>query len=960
MHSVRLKLTTPIIILCCAALTTISSAASADAVWLWSRNPTLTKQQDLTANTPIYTLGYDCEPVSFRIGNKPTNMLLKSCQYSLPFGTVSRSGALLSGSDGPYMYRINGVDVQAHPYVVGDALYVLRSTSNGLQVYTYDTSASPTIVKAAYFDGISTSYRYEITYPAAKAVKKSDGNAVYIGNLRLYFSANQKWVGYIGDTGALTIANTATWQTKTIYKPSGVSLYESDQDGGTMAVSGDGKYIATNPITKPSDRSYAVLWLFDTTTCHDQSTSISSKKPLNTCEYNDIWQGLFRGQAYGSGLKSLFSSGAFPRNMQLAADGSIWFDARVNVAGANFGVERYQAKSDISEARQYVSVLGMGDSYISGEGAHAYRFGTDTADNKCHTSVLSYPIVSSNKYLPGAQTVACSGARIFDIDAGLWGDASLRGSYLGQVQTKRPWDERREEQSQILNNFSPGYGNQILFAEKYQPRTILLSIGGNNIHFADIVSQCVSPTSIDTCYYYREDRIELMQTIIDHYGDLVRLYRDIVETSPGTTVYVTGYPQVAKPGGSCGANVLLNETEVLFSSRLITYLNVTIKRAASDTGVVYVDNESALSGYRLCEAPRRMAAVNGFTVGRDSGVGALRMIGQESYHPTAYGHSLLAKSIESRTNNLTLPMPTSRTNYGKPSLNLSDPLITGVVASGRQVNNLVWRNKPTMMYQTSKKYLFKHPTDIGANTTNRAYKLVLRSDPITLAEGRVVSDTVEVAIPADVPGGYHTLDYYTTDEMGKPVDVRQVIFVASAADLVSGACLGLPVSGQDSDGDTIDDACDGDIDTPNTDVVTQAASQSDEDLLTPMPPKEIVTTPISEPKPSQPVKGSPLAIDTSPIATTITPQNNVSARIPPVPPVATGVGTSWTDWLDDSPVTTPPVVLGSATPRPQTPHKQSITSEGKADRRYTVWLLGFALPTMLLGLTVVIKKVKRY
>ena len=957
-HSIRRFIYTLSIVFCLAALSGISEASFANQDWLWSRSPTIAKQQDLAASTPVYTPGYDCEPVSFRVANKSTNPLLKSCQYVMPFGTVSRSGVLLSGAEGPYMYRINGIDTQAHPYVVGDLLYVLRTDSNGTQVWAYDISSPPTIIKQVYSDGISTSYRYEITYPAAKPVKKTDGSIVSVGSLRLYFSANQKWVSYVDGSGALTIADTASWQTKTIYKPSGLSLYESDQDGGTLAVSDDGKFIAANPITKTNDRSYAVLWLFDTATCHNQAPNISGKKPLNTCEYNDLWQGVFRGQTYDGSLKSRFSSGAFPRNMRFAANGALVFDTKVNVAGANYSVERHQVSSGINEARQYVSVLGMGDSYISGEGAHAYRLGTDTADNKCHTSVLSYPVITTNKFLPGAQTVACSGAKIFDIDAGLWGDSKLKLSYGGQTKSKIDWDKRSDSlKTSIMNDFSPGYANQVLFIEKYQPRTILLSIGGNNIHFADIVAQCVSPINIDTCYYYQEDRIELMQTIIDHYDDLVRLYRDTAESSPGTTVYVVGYPQVAKAGGKCGANVLLNDTEIVFSNRLITYLNATIKRAASDAGVVYVDTERALDKYQLCEAPKGMAAVNGFTVGRDSGLSALRIIGQESYHPTAYGHALLAKSIELATNNLTLPMPTSRTNMGKPTIDPKDPLINGVVANGRRVNSLVWRSKPQMLYQVGKKYLFRHPTDIGTSVANRAYKLVLRSDPVVLSEGYATNDAIEVTIPAGLPSGYHTLDYYTIDTAGKPIDVRQVIYAATAADLETGQCLGLPTTGSDSDADGVDDACDGDSDTSNANVVTDLASQSDEDMLVSIPPLESAPILESVLAPQVPQTSPAAAVAPTKVGTTtISAASTMS--LSKILPAETTPNTSWTDWVDDSVVTTTPTVLGAVAPGAKpvvTYPKQSPTN--KEHRLIPTWVVVAAGLVMVFGLA---KKTKRH
>ncbi|QQS18942.1 hypothetical protein IPL68_02690 [Candidatus Saccharibacteria bacterium] len=116
---------------------------------------------------------------------------------------------------------------------------------------------------------------------------------------------------------------------------------------------------------------------------------------------------------------------------------------------------------------------------------------------------------------------------------------------------------------------------------------------------------------------------------------------------------MVGYPQIAKVDGDCGANVKLNSSEVKFRSQLISYLNSVIKRAAAEAGAYYVDAENALNGYRLCEAPKGKAGMNGVTKGNDSG--PFKLIGQESYHPTTFGHRLLSQNIVSKTTNLTTP-----------------------------------------------------------------------------------------------------------------------------------------------------------------------------------------------------------------------------------------------------------------------------------------------------------------
>jgi len=87
------------------------------------------------------------------------------------------------------------------------------------------------------------------------------------------------------------------------------------------------------------------------------------------------------------------------------------------------------------------------------------------------------------------------------------------------------------------------------------------------------------------------------------------------------------------------------------SADLIDYLNLVISQAAAKAGVRYVDVSHAFDGHRMCEAISSQVAVNGFTAGTDGGVGPIKFVGTESYHPNALGHQLLANTIRTQTNN---------------------------------------------------------------------------------------------------------------------------------------------------------------------------------------------------------------------------------------------------------------------------------------------------------------------
>ena len=59
--------------------------------------------------------------------------------------------------------------------------------------------------------------------------------------------------------------------------------------------------------------------------------------------------------------------------------------------------------------------------------------------------------------------------------------------YKGQAKDNTYWSDR--DQATILESYSPGYAGQIKYVSNTKPNAVLLSIGGNDIAFADIVKR---------------------------------------------------------------------------------------------------------------------------------------------------------------------------------------------------------------------------------------------------------------------------------------------------------------------------------------------------------------------------------------------------------------------------------------------------------------------------------------
>ncbi|MGH9819887.1 MAG: SGNH/GDSL hydrolase family protein, partial [Pyrinomonadaceae bacterium] len=279
--------------------------------------------------------------------------------------------------------------------------------------------------------------------------------------------------------------------------------------------------------------------------------------------------------------------------------------------------------------------LALGDSYISGEGAFRYLQGTDTGDNKCHVSLVSYPFLlgqelNYNSY----HSVACSGATTRDIT-----DTNIE--YSGQAKNKvsRQNLEKNGSLPSILSNFQPGYIDQLDFVEQYQPKVITVSVGGNDVGMIRDLKSCLGP---GTCFGTYEDRLEFVREVEAKFSTLVSAYTKLRNAGPpDLRIYVIGYPEIAKPDGNCGLNVHLNNDEIIFADQAIDYLDSVIQAAAAKAGVFYVDAKDSFDGHRLCEAKPGSIAMNGLTAGNDIPFNLFGPIGTESYHPNAFGYELL-------------------------------------------------------------------------------------------------------------------------------------------------------------------------------------------------------------------------------------------------------------------------------------------------------------------------------
>ncbi|RYZ26686.1 MAG: hypothetical protein EOP01_08690, partial [Propionibacteriaceae bacterium] len=118
------------------------------------------------------------------------------------------------------------------------------------------------------------------------------------------------------------------------------------------------------------------------------------------------------------------------------------------------------ASAEASRAR-VSPYVALGDSFSSGEGAGGYDPATDTANDRCHRSGSAYPelVAAAESSRRPLTFAACSGALTYDL------------SHPNHLYASEP------AQDEAL-----GKGN----------RKVSLTIGGNDLGFADVLGACLA------------------------------------------------------------------------------------------------------------------------------------------------------------------------------------------------------------------------------------------------------------------------------------------------------------------------------------------------------------------------------------------------------------------------------------------------------------------------------------
>jgi len=659
---------------------------------------------------------------------------------SMSFGSVRADGAVkLGGLQRPESLQLP----------TGYQLYPIEGTKGVLLVD--DGLPGNGVADAAYYPDILTKINWtDFSLPPPTTTEKFSDDQLY---LKMYpyglsVSNNRQWlVGYSTAYGYIRM-NLTTKQ----YHSFGGG-YNVDYGRRRVAVianstiTDDGSIVALGDNTINTSGGLR-LYSFDTTRL---PCRLVTDRYLTDCPARSLTSYMTRQIVNFRGIRSVHFNDETHLDIEVTIN-----------TGSSSQFNRYRISLEPPQ-KGTDTYIALGDSIASGEGAHYYRSGTDVAGgNKCHTSMASYPYILR----PQAQSVACSGAKVADINGTAWGQRT------GRSRTSYSMAEI----DQLLQQFMPGNLNQLEFVKKYQPSAVTITVGGNDLGFATLLKSCIDPRRSfrgDGCFPTFEDRQEILQTIQSQYDTLTQLYRTLQKVSPSSRFYVVGYPQLVSDAGRCGLNVQLGQDERQSIIAMTTAFNTIIKQAAVNNGLFYVDVAEAFVGHKLCEAGQ--AAVNGITAGDDSLVLAGRpVLGQEGFHPTAYGHTLLASIINAQTVGLTIAMPVTK----------------AVPPSGESAGEL-WRDQADRSGRAigERQIVTMDAEQSDSGSTIKYSDQANLLDPIQPAQFKIDDKAIaasysngswQTPVGSSLPDGTYTVELHGLDRFGRPITLMSTVESASS------------------------------------------------------------------------------------------------------------------------------------------------------------------------------------
>lgn len=218
--------------------------------------------------------------------------------------------------------------------------------------------------------------------------------------------------------------------------------------------------------------------------------------------------------------------------------------------------------------------------------------------------------------------LACSGANLYDV-SGAVGD------------TPNP------------DNAGNAYYGEPYQVDEIPPdaRLVTLSVGGNDVGFADVIQNCILAliTSCQAEYTNPDGSDKEAQLINSQYNNLVSTYQAVQLAAPKAQVWVLTYPSIFtttdpthRPGQRDCTNIQNSDRAWLIARA--HQLDAVIKRAAAAAEVHVLDEEHAFVGHEECATDSWVGGPGFVLLGNDAA--------NSAFHPNYLGYKQEARDLK--------------------------------------------------------------------------------------------------------------------------------------------------------------------------------------------------------------------------------------------------------------------------------------------------------------------------
>jgi len=206
-------------------------------------------------------------------------------------------------------------------------------------------------------------------------------------------------------------------------------------------------------------------------------------------------------------------------------------------------------------------VVVLGDSYSSGEGGGSYDGSGDSRVGNCHRSAKGYGRV----LYPDAQIVACSGAVTADLT-----HFNVKDSFTNWVEPQL---------YQLLQ----------LVASDSPPDLVFMTLGGNDVGFADVVSGFVFSSTADDAPAVRPavEWATVQSRLVTSYAHVNAVVNSAAAIAKRggkiAQLVILPYVRPIPKFGGDGCFVLVSHHELDLANDFLTSLNKTVKKAVDQS-----------------------------------------------------------------------------------------------------------------------------------------------------------------------------------------------------------------------------------------------------------------------------------------------------------------------------------------------------------------------------------------